>query len=122
MPILCFVVSYPIRFRFSFLLLVVGVKLLPPKDGIPTRSAFVDFELLEHAKEAHNSINEIGGQEVRTDFNNKNAPRRDGGGGFRYGEGDFCQAFVAVVVVSIWMRLAGFDATVKKEHLLSGWK
>ena len=51
---------------------VTHVKLLPPKAGLNERSAFVDFEDINSAIDAHESINELGGNELRTDYNQNN--------------------------------------------------
>lgn len=68
------------------------VKFLPQKSD--TRAAFVDFEHIEDAKEAHNNVVHMGGVKLRTDYNRRaggssreNVARDSGRVDDRYGGG-----------------------------------
>jgi len=57
---------------------VLGVKFLPKKSD--TIAAFVDFQNVDDAREAHDSVNMINGIKIRTDYNTRRANNPPPGG------------------------------------------
>ena len=76
-----------VQAHFSKYGAVLGVKFLPKKSD--TIAAFVDFQNLEDARDAHDAVNSIGGIKVRTDYNQRKSGPPPGGGpppGDRYAD------------------------------------